>query len=417
MGDGVTNIVFGPVSGVTAGKFTVPDDATNSEIFRVVLAARDSGGRTGTVASTLFRGNATSQWASEYPFDSNANDANGYFNGALQGGASIVGDPDRGHVLNLSGAGQYVSLPSAVHNMQYFGAWVKWNGGAAWQRIFDFGSGTARWVMLTPKNGNGTMQCAISSDTPSFTHVIEAPEALPVNKWTHVAVAFDGREGILYVNGQAVAVNNSVNLLPADVATTQAWLGKSQYSVDAFFNGRLDSVWLNSTAPTPSEIISSFLHPNLGMTFSGPGAVFSWPEWAGLMNLDMTTNLVPPFQWNQVAEPATLSNGVYSVSVPGTERKRILSLAVAVIRSADLQVGTNLPPQSISRRLGSRRSYSWDACLMRRDPVFNAIRRRAELCLPAEKCVLTVLLPQRMTASVSLVLCSIASVSFPSFQA
>ena len=64
--------------------------------------------------------------------------------------------------------------------------------------------------------------------------------------WTHVAVVLDGRQGILYTNGQVAAVNNSINLLPSDVAGTNNFFGRSKFSADAYFNGQLDSVKLNS---------------------------------------------------------------------------------------------------------------------------------------------------------------------------
>ena len=33
-----------------------------------------------------------------------------------------------------------------------FAAWVYWNGGAAWQRIFDFGNDTTQYMFLTPSS-------------------------------------------------------------------------------------------------------------------------------------------------------------------------------------------------------------------------------------------------------------------------
>ena len=96
------------------------------------------------------------------------------------------------------------------------------------------------------------MQCAITAQASNYTQVIEAPP-LPLNTWTHVAVALDGRQGILYVNGKAVAVNNSINLLPSDLGATKNYFGKSQFAADAYFNGQLDSVKINSRTLTRSR--------------------------------------------------------------------------------------------------------------------------------------------------------------------
>ena len=46
-----------------------------------------------------------------------------------------------GGVLNLNGVNNYALLADSVANCSTISAWVKWNGGAAWQRIFDFGTG------------------------------------------------------------------------------------------------------------------------------------------------------------------------------------------------------------------------------------------------------------------------------------
>jgi hypothetical protein len=114
------------------------------------------------------------------------------------------------------------------------------------------------------------MQCAITPSSSSFVQVIESPTAFPVGTWTHVAVAFDGRQGILYWNGQAVAVNNSVNLLPSDIGATLCYFGKSQYSADPYFDGRLDSFKLNSLTLSAAEITA----PTVTITQPFSGTVF-----------------------------------------------------------------------------------------------------------------------------------------------
>ena len=47
---------------------------------------------------------------------------------------------------------------------------------------------------------------------------------LATDQWTQVAVVMDGRQGMLYLNGNAVAVNNSVDLLPSDIGATNCGL-------------------------------------------------------------------------------------------------------------------------------------------------------------------------------------------------
>jgi hypothetical protein len=66
----------------------------------------------------------------------------------------------------------------------------------------------------------------------------------------------DGREGIFYQNGVALAVNNSVNLLPSDLATPNVYLGRSEFSADPYFNGRLSAFRLNSTPLPLAQIVA-----------------------------------------------------------------------------------------------------------------------------------------------------------------
>lgn len=236
---GVTNVVLGPVTGVGNGSFTIPaggEEATNG-FHRIVLVATDTLGRTATNDMDLYPGPAG--WTAFYPFDNGAADANGSFNGTLVSGATTPADAIRGPVLNLSGSSQYASLPAGIGAMRTFSAWVKWNGGNAWQRIFDFGVDNTHYAFLTPSNSiTRRLRFAISPAGTPEERSVDAPQPLPRNVWTHVAVALDGRQAVLYVNGQAVAVNASVNLLPSDVAGSANYLGRSQFSSDPYFNGQ-----------------------------------------------------------------------------------------------------------------------------------------------------------------------------------
>jgi hypothetical protein len=120
------------------------------------------------------------------------------------------------------------------------------------------------------------MQFAMAVPGGGGDQSIQAPFALPTNVWTHLAVEMDGRQAILYVNGQAVAVNNSVNLLPSDIGATKCYFGRSQFSADAYFRGQLDSVRLNSRALSLAEIIAPIpliTAPTTGTSYAGGGTL------------------------------------------------------------------------------------------------------------------------------------------------
>ena len=269
-----TNTIIAALPGVTNGSFNIPASGSSSTngSYRITLVSTDSSARKSTNYTDIFPAVPTSSdWASYYSFNSNANDASNKFNGTLVGSAAIQVDAQRGLVLNLPGtASSYVNYPAGLGAAQTWSGWVKWRGGAPWQRIFDFGQDTQRFLFLCPSTGGGLLQFAITAQASNYTQVIEAT-GLPLNVWTHVAVTLDGRQGILYTNGQVAAINNSINLLPLDIGATKAYFGRSQFAADAYFNGMLDSVKINSRALTPAEIFA----PSLSITQPTPGSLYA----------------------------------------------------------------------------------------------------------------------------------------------
>jgi arabinan endo-1,5-alpha-L-arabinosidase len=319
---GVTNIVFGPTTAIASGTFTIPTSgpgATNG-FYRILLSARDSAGHQATVAVSIFPTNTTlaAPWSSFYAFDTGPQDASNRFNGLLFGGATTTTDPAQGSVLNLSGSGQYMNLPAGAAAAQTIAGRVKWNGGNAWQRIFDFGRDSQHWFFLTPKDASGSMQCAITADAATYSYALEAPGAFPTNTWTQVAVVLDGRQGILYLNGQAVAVNNSLNLLPSDIAPTKALFGRSEFPADPYFAGQLDSILLASAPLDSVAIKRNFLSPTLSETVNFNTVTLSWPSWASAMQLYSSTNIGTATAWQPVPNQTVLSNGFLSVTLTGS---------------------------------------------------------------------------------------------------
>jgi arabinan endo-1,5-alpha-L-arabinosidase len=212
----------------------------------------------------------TNNWCAFYPFAANAQDHMGQFNGQMVNGASITNDPDRGHTLLLDGVSNYASLPLSVANASTFAIWAKWNGGAAWQRILDFGDGTNRYLFLTPANGvNGLLRFAITTNGNGNEQIIDAPNALPTNSWCHLAAVLNGTSGKLYVNGLPVATNNNLSIRPWQVQAASNYLGLSQFAADPYFSGQLDSLRIYGVALSDAQILNlAEAHPGLAHRYS-----------------------------------------------------------------------------------------------------------------------------------------------------
>ncbi|HWI55582.1 MAG TPA: family 43 glycosylhydrolase, partial [Bacillota bacterium] len=213
----------------------------------------------------------TNDWSAVYHFQADARDENSQYYGLMLGGASAQTDPVRGRVLNLNGTNQFVQLPPGVAYARTFSAVVKWNGGSAWQRLFDFGTDTSSYIMLTPSSGTGKLRCDLRAN--GTTQVLEGPSALPVGVWAHVAVTLDGQKGVLYLNGQAVATNASMTLSPLDVRAQTNHLGHSKFVADPDFSGRFANFRVYGRALSAAEIVAPLpviAQPAQGATYQ-PG--------------------------------------------------------------------------------------------------------------------------------------------------
>jgi hypothetical protein len=209
----------------------------------------------------------TNDWSAFYTFDVNATEHRGIYSGSFQNGVTIASEPDRGKMVQLNGAGAYVRLPDPVANARTFMAWVKWNGGADWQRIFDFGVDTTKYLFLTPRAANGKMHFGIKNG--GGEPVIDAPDSLPINSWVHVAVTLDGARGVLYQNGLPIGTNNSMPILPWQLLCRTNFIGDSQYPADPTFNGKIDSFRIFGRALSGAEIKDiAWAHPSLAHRYS-----------------------------------------------------------------------------------------------------------------------------------------------------
>jgi arabinan endo-1,5-alpha-L-arabinosidase len=358
--DGHTNIVFGPVTGVAAGAFALPTNATGGGSYTVVLTAMDSSNHQSSASATLLPANPPADWASYYPLNSDANDANGHYNGTLVGGASFVTDLTRGSVLNLSGTNQYVSFPAGLAGMQTFMAWVKWNGGAAWQRIYDFGNDTNHYTVLTPLASSGKLRFNISIDSIPGEQIVDAPSPFPASLWTHVAVVINGTSVVLYTNGVPVATNLYANLVPANLNATNIYFGKSQWPADPYFSGRLSSVRIFSRPLAPNEIVApqisilqpaqgAIYHPGDTVAFAGtandfydaPIAATGLTWTVSFINGGITNDVLGPLNgvasrsFSIPSSGAAATNGFYQVLLSATDASsRSATNAVSIYPAA-----------------------------------------------------------------------------------
>jgi Concanavalin A-like lectin/glucanases superfamily len=203
-----------------------------------------------------------------YPFDQTAGptitDASGNgHNGTLAGTATFPAGVI-GNGISLPGVtGDYVALPSAllqtVTNVT-IALWVNVRTDHTWQRIFDFGSSQNVYMFLSPHaGGNNVARFAITTSGNGNEQRLDATSVLPLGTWTHVAIVLGAGGGTLYINGAVVATNAALALRPADLgATTNNWLGRSQFTVDPAFDGEIDDLRVYNSALAATQITTIY---------------------------------------------------------------------------------------------------------------------------------------------------------------
>ena len=177
--------------------------------------------------------------------------------GTLVNGATC-GDGKKGHAVSFNGRNGYVSLPTDILvGVSDFtiAAWVYCNVSNNWARVFDFGSGTTRYMMLTTNSGEGVARFAMTLTGGGGEERIDSTAALPTGKWVHVAVTLSGNVGTFYVNGNIVGANPAMQFAPFRLCSThQNWIGRSQFAADPYFNGLVDEFRIYHGALSAAQI-------------------------------------------------------------------------------------------------------------------------------------------------------------------
>jgi hypothetical protein len=201
-----------------------------------------------------------------YRMDGNVKDSSGKgLDGTAVGNPSYVEGPaGYGQALQFEGIDDEVDVPIgtliSTLTSATFATWVNDSGqDGSWTRIFDFGTGNTNYVMLTPHQGaTGPLTCDIVVATAALTVPqtrFAATNAVGTG-WHHVAVVFDAAamNAKIYEDGMVVA-SGVTTVLPKDLGkTTQNWLGRSQFTADAYLSGILDEFRIYSRALSAGEI-------------------------------------------------------------------------------------------------------------------------------------------------------------------
>ncbi|RPF21816.1 LamG-like jellyroll fold domain-containing protein [Myceligenerans xiligouense] len=160
--------------------------------------------------------------------------------GTLAGEASVIGTGDGGSALDLAGGsgGGHVAIPRGALDGATdltVSARVRWDGaGGAWQRVFDLGSSTERYLFSTPSNDGGDLRTAVTAGGAGGESQVTGYGPLRAGEWVTLTTTLDTANGRVttYLNGVAVA--SAPTAVPAgellDAGAERAgWIGRSFY--------------------------------------------------------------------------------------------------------------------------------------------------------------------------------------------
>lgn len=221
--------------------------------FYVIRAVDQSLNRSNISNEVSATASGAATLVAHYAFDGGTKDSTRHlFHGAAYQQATFGAGKRGAGALVLDGATDFVQLPATLSNLTEItvAAWVNWNSGAAWQRIFDFGNGETEYLYLTPSGGSGQLTFAIRSGEEE--QVLTAP-ALPVGTWTHVAVTLADFGAYMYVNGELAAIATTSSIRPAHFQPVLNYIGRSQFA-DPLLDGMVDDFRVYNYALDATEV-------------------------------------------------------------------------------------------------------------------------------------------------------------------
>jgi hypothetical protein len=189
---------------------------------------------------------------------------------ASQKHGTVVGDVARGApgaLLNEGtpsmtfngggGSAGYVTIPEGFANLQTgltIEAWVNPSAVADNARIVDFGRGAYLDNIILGRVGTSNDLKFEVATGSSLGGLVVAPGVLaPDGQWHHVVATLDALgNATLYYDGRVVAVGRSA--LPANVARTYNYIGRSNTLAHAPYQGGLDEVALYSAPLTEARV-------------------------------------------------------------------------------------------------------------------------------------------------------------------
>ncbi|MEU9573855.1 LamG-like jellyroll fold domain-containing protein [Streptomyces massasporeus] len=270
--------------------------------------------------------------------------------------ARFVEGTGGGKALALPGgasdsSGAYVRLPRAVVGDAAdltVSARVKWSGDKSpWQRIFDLGTNTTKYLFSTPYNGGGLFQTSVTTGGGGAEAQVRGYASLPADEWRTVTVTLDTSAGLLttYLDGVAVSSAETgikaKDLLDAS-ATAAGYIGKSLYP-DPLLKGAIDDFTVWHAALSPEQVAGTAgtvptLQQLSKTSFEARTTTGTAPSLPAAVRASFSDGYDrdTPVTWDAVPAGKYAAPGTFTVA--GTAAGRAVEATVTVVREGQLTV-------------------------------------------------------------------------------
>jgi len=176
--------------------------------------------------------------------------------------------------LPLEGArtGQYVDLADGIISglsNATFEAWLIWDGGGAWQRIFDFGSSSGgedmagstgiSYLFFAASSTPGPPRLVFSRNGVDDEQICAAPDAFPIGVLTHIVAVINRTERrmAIYQDGE-LAADCPLERPLSDINDVNNWLGHSNFIADVDLAATYEEFRIYGAALSATELRASF---------------------------------------------------------------------------------------------------------------------------------------------------------------
>jgi len=247
-GEPATEVVPGANTVIALTYDSVNDIYTSTLTFSNLTAAADgqyycaltnSGGTTNSASGKLIIKRLIAYW----PFDGDAADTTGAYNGTLMGAPAFESSGKVGQALIFDGVDDYVDLPDGFSDFSAGMSIAVWAYPTAvnnWARFIDFASAAEGPddILFGRNAGTNTLRF----DFAPWPGAVDATEALALNTWQMFVVSMN-QDGavVIYKNGLPVATGTMAKL-PNVATRTSNFIGESNYATDALYAGMMDDM-------------------------------------------------------------------------------------------------------------------------------------------------------------------------------